>query len=402
MKILFIHQNMPGQFKHLAAWFGHRPEHQAAFLTQRKDREIEGVQRITYGLHRQPSPQAHHYLIRTEGAVLHGQGAVRPMLELRDKGFIPNIIIGHAGWGETLFCKDIFPNTPLINYCEFFYHALGVDIGFDPEDKPQLDNILRTRVRNAQFLLALDGCDRGWSPTAWQRSVHPKEYHSKINVVHEGIDTQILKPDSTTVLTLPNGRVLRVGDEVVTYVARNLEPYRGFPTFVRSLPAILAARPNAQVLVVGGDGTSYGSPPSDAANWREAMLREVEIDPTRVHFLGSIPYGDYRRVLHLSAAHVYLTYPFVLSWSMLEAMSSGCLIIGSRTPPVLEVIEDGVNGVLVDFFRPEEVAEKVIAALADPGDFREIRRLARQTVLDRYELKRCFEQQLQMIRELVR
>lgn len=402
MKIVFIHQNMPGQFKHLARWFGRQREHQTVFITQRKDRSIEGVKRVTYERHREPSPQAHHYLYRTEDAVLHGQGVVRPMLGMRDSGFIPDIIIGHAGWGETLFCKDIFPKTPLVNYCEFFYHGQGVDIGFDPSDKPDMDNILRTRIRNTHFLHALQACDRGWSPTAWQRSVHPAEYHAKINVVHEGIDTVTLAPDPEARFTLPNGRELRAGDEVVTYVSRNLEPYRGFPTFMRSLPAILAARPQAQVVVVGGDGVSYGSAPADGKTWREVMLAEVQVDPERVHFLGHVPYGDFRKVLQVSAAHVYLTYPFVLSWSMLEAMSSGCLIIGSRTPPVEEAVEDGVNGVLVDFFRPEEVADRVIAALADPGAFQDIRRNARETVRDRYELTRCFNQQLDMIRELMR
>ncbi len=185
-------------------------------------------------------------------------------------------------------------------------------------------------------------------------------------------------------------------------MARNLEPYRGFPTFMRALPSILAARPGAQVVVVGGDAVSYGDAPKDAANWREAMLREVEVDPARVHFLGSIPYGDFRRILQVSAVHVYLTYPFVLSWSMLEAMASGCLIVGSRTPPVEEVIRHGVNGQLVDFFQPGEVADRVIAALADPGSVAPLRRRARDTVLEKYDLRRCFRQQLQMISELTR
>lgn len=401
MKVLFIHQNMPGQFKHLASWFGGHPDHQTVFVTQRKDRSIDGVQRVSYGVHRPPSPQTHHYLRRTEAAVLHGQAVVRELMELRKtSGFVPDLVIGHGGWGETLFVKDLYPRARVLTYCEFYYHGRGVDIGFDPNEQPDLDSIFRTRARNSHFLLALDGCDRGWSPTEWQKSVHPRPYHDKISVVHEGIDTEHLKPDPAASFTLPNGQVLRPGDEVVTYVARNLEPYRGFPTFMRSLPGILAARPKASVLVVGGEGVSYGDGPKDGASWREVMQREVEVDPARVHFLGNVPYTEFRKVLQVSAAHVYLTYPFVLSWSMLEAMSCGCLIVGSRTEPVIEVVEDGVNGLLVDFFRPQEVADKVITALADQGAMRAIRQRARETVLERYDLRHCFRQQMQILRDL--
>lgn len=398
--VVFIHQNMPGQFKFLAHWFGRQKGMKTFFITQRRDREIPGVQRVEYGLHRTPNAQTHHYLLRSESAVLHGQAVARKLSALRNGGIVPDVIIGHTGWGETLYAKDVFPDTPLLGYCEFYYQTTGSDIGFDPSEPPEIDALLRARTRNAHFLLALEASDKCWSPTQWQRSVHPTAYQPKIEVVHEGVDTSLLKPDAEATVTLPGGRVLTPRDEVVTYVARNLEPYRGFPTFMRALPEILARRPGATVLVVGGEDVSYGAKPKDFESWRAKMEAEVEFDRSRVHFLGSLPYGEYRRVLQVSSAHVYLTYPFVLSWSMLEAMASGCLIVGSRTAPVQEVIEDGVNGVLVDFFSPADVAERVVQALEDPGAFSAMRAAARETVLQRYELQECFRKQKAMIRDL--
>jgi glycosyltransferase involved in cell wall biosynthesis len=401
VKIAFIHQNMPGQFKHLAQWFGQQKEHEAVFITMRKDRDIPGVLRLSYRLHRQPDPKIHHYLLRTEAAVLHGQAVVRALQDLqKSRGFVPDVVVGHSGWGETLFVKELFPQTRLLAYSEFYYRSQGADIGFDPSEPTELDSRFRSQIRNTHFLQSLVHCDRAWAPTQWQRSVHPAEFHSKIEVVHEGIDTAHMSPNPQAEFVLPNGRRLTVADEVVTYVARNLEPYRGFPTFIRALPRILEQRPNAQVVVVGGDEISYGSGPKEGGTWRQKMLAEVPFDHSRVHFLGRVPYESFRSILQISSAHIYLTYPFVLSWSMLEAMSCGCLIIGSSTPPVMEAIEDGVNGTLVDFFKPEDVADKVVAALADPQAAAPLRRAARETVLERYELSKCFDKQLNIIRSL--
>jgi len=208
-------------------------------------------------------------------------------------------------------------------------------------------------------------------------------------VVHEGVDAQLMQPDPQARFTLPNGTVLRRGDPVITYVARNLEPYRGFHVFMRTLPEILQRNPQAQVVIVGGDEVSYGNKPKDTPNWREAMQKEVgeRIDASRVHFTGKLPYLQYRSLLQVSAVHVYLTYPFVLSWSMLEAMSCGCLLVASRTAPVEEVIEHGKNGLLVDFFDQAALVEQVSEALSQPNRFSEIRHQARQTVLQRYTVE---------------
>lgn len=401
MNILFIHQNMPGQYKHLAAALARDPGNRVVFVTRRADRAIPGVHRVTYRTRREPKNDGHPYLVPVERAVLHGQEVVRALLALTKEGFVPDVIVGHPGWGETMFVKDIHPHVPYLNYCEFFYGPEGRDFGFDPEHVPSLDSRLNLRTRALPLLTALEACDKGMSPTCWQRDTHPAPFHDKIAVIHDGVDVDRLKPDATAGFALPDGRVLTRADRVVTYVARNLEPYRGFPSFMRAVPRILDAAPDAEILIVGGDEVSYGSKPKGGGTWREVMLAETGVDSPRVHFLGHLPYDRYVAALSVSSAHVYLTYPFVLSWSMLEAMALGCLVVGSDTAPVREVIEDGVNGFLVDFFSPDAIADKLVAVSADAAGLSDMRLAARRTVLERYALADCLSAQMALIGEMV-
>ena len=389
MRILIVHQNFPGQYLQLARYLGAQGKHQVVFITQRKDGSLPGVTKVVYKPRRGISAQTHHYLRDAEAAVLNAQEVARAAMDLRNSGFHPDVMLGHNGWGEIWYLKDIFPDTPLVGYFEFFYRMKGADVGFDPNDPVTPDTAPRLRTKNLGNLLALDTCDFGQTPTNWQKSVYPPRYHRNMHVIHEGIDSRLAapNPDARARIT-QDGPELCAGDEVVTFVSRSLEPYRGFLTFMRSLPAILAARPNARVLIVGADGVSYGAPAVGPLNYREQMLQELgdSIDLSRVHFLGKVSYDAFLRMLQISRVHVYLTYPFVLSWSMLEAMSAGCLVVGSRTQPVEEVIQHGANGLLVDFFSPSEVAQRVIEALEDRRAHDSIRQNARQTILDQYDL----------------
>jgi glycosyltransferase involved in cell wall biosynthesis len=305
----------------------------------------------------------HLYLRQTEASTLHGQAAARAMLQMKRSGFSPDTILAHPGWGETLFAKDVFPNARLVHPCEWYYNAEGADLGFDPEFPLSFDDRARIRMWNAQHTLDLIQCDAAVSPTHWQRSRYPEILRPKIVVQHEGIDTENLGPDPTAVVTTPSGTVLRAGDPVITYVARNLEPYRGFHVFMRALEKIQQADPRCHALIVGGDEVSYGKRPEGAKNWREKMLAEVKLDPTRTHFMGRIPRAQYLKVLQVSAAHVYLTYPFVLSWSLLEAMACGAPIVASDTAPVRDVVRHGQNGQLVNFFDVQEAATKALDTL---------------------------------------
>ena len=399
MKVLFIHQNMPGQFKHLAPAMA-RAGHEVVFLTQRGDLDLPGVRRATYAKPRAAHASTHHYVRLFENSVLAGQQVVRACLQLQQGGFVPDVIVAHPGWGEALFVKDVWPRVPLLNFCEFYYGGEGADIGFLREEPADLDTICRVRARNAGHLLSLEACDAGITPTHWQWSRHPAPLRDKIRVIFDGIDSGAVRPNPKAGFTLPSGRMLTAADEVITYVARNLEPYRGFPSFIRALPRLLAQRPQAEVVIVGGDEVSYGRSPPEAPNWREHMAREVSIDPARVHFTGKLPYAQYLALLQISALHVYLTVPFVLSWSCLEAMSAGCLVLASDTAPVREVIADGVNGLLCDFHSPQDIADKAAAALARRAELVPLRKAARQTVLDRYDLSHCLPAQIRLVEEV--
>lgn len=400
MKLLLAHQNFPGQFKHICNYLGQNPQHQLVFMTRNSDREIPGVRVVKYDLARQNTPGVHHYISELERGVLYGQAVVREAVKLRQEGFVPDVMVGHNGWGETIFLKDLFPNAPLLSYFEFYYRANGADVGFDKEYPQQLDDRFRVRMKNGINWAGMEAADWGLSPTEWQRNRYPEDIQRKISVIHEGVDTEMHKPDPSTRVTLPNGRQLGAGDEVITYVSRNLEPYRGFHVFMRAIPKILERRPNAVILMVGGDDVSYGRRLPEGKTYRAELTAEVPIDPDRVFFLGRIPYDQFRAVLRVSAAHVYLTYPFVLSWSMIEAMSTGCLVIGSATPPVQEVIEDGKNGLLVDFFSTDQIAQRIDEVLGHPDRMAALRAAARATVQERYEVRKTLPQLLQLIDEL--
>jgi glycosyltransferase involved in cell wall biosynthesis len=403
MNFLFVHNNFPGQYQHIVRALARDPKARIVAIGSSTSQEMSGVRLLKYSLSTVDVSASHPFARRFDMECHRAEQVLYALSSLASSGFVPDIIMAHPGWGETLPLRTIFPNARILLYCEFFYGMQGRDVGFDPEfPETGADGHVALHLKNASSLLALSDCDFGVSPTNWQRSTFPREYQSKITVIHEGIDADVVKPDPDAVLRLPSGLELRRSDEVVTFVARNLEPLRGYHRFMRALPPIMSARPQAQVVVIGGDGASYGALPPQGTTWKSLFFDEVaeHIDRKRIHFAGRLPYPDYLTALQVSSAHVYLTYPFVLSWSLLEALSAGCLVIGSDTPPVREVL-NSENGLLTPFFDTEQLAELVTEALTFPRRFRSVRAQARRTILDQYDLARiCLPKMMSFIQKL--
>ena len=404
MRILFVHQSFPGQYRHILRNLAAQGGHQLVGLGIEPLAEPipEGVHYLRYGLSRGNTPGIHDWVVETESKVIRGEACARAAHQLRTQGFEPDLICAHPGWGEALYLKDVFPSAPLLTYQEFYYNAQGVDYGFDPELQGEADweACARLRMKNANLLLMLQASDWSVTPTEFQRSTFPAAWQRRISCIHDGIDTELAAPDPQVApLTLPDGTVLRRGEPIVTFVNRRIEPYRGCHTFLRALPELQRRHPEARVVIVGAqEGVSYGKP-APGGSWKTVFLEEIEgrYDPTRVHFTGSLPYTDFLQLLKLTACHVYLTYPFVLSWSLLEAMSSAAPVIGSATAPVEEVIRDGLNGLLVDFFSPQDLATAMAGLLADPERGEALGAAARQTILAHYGLANCVPRQLSLL-----
>ena len=399
MRVLFLHQNAPGQFRHLAPYLGGDPANEVVFLGERSNAVPGRVRWLRYPTPQPSGAATHQYLHRMEANVRRGQAVARACLTLRDEGFVPDVVVAHAGWGETMFLRDALPRSAIVSYCEMFYRSEGQDTGYIPETTLDLDGRCRLRAWNADLLTALDTMDRGIAPTVWQRAQHPECYQPRIAVVHDGVDTTEVVPDRQARFTLRDGRTLTAADEVVTFVARHLEPVRGFIALMRALPALLRRRPNAQVVICGEDGVSYGRAPPGDATWREVMLREAPVDPARVHFTGRLARPDYLALLQVSALHLYLTVPFVLSWSCIEAMSAGCLVLGSDVAPVREVLDDGANGFLVDGRDPDAIAGRAADLLARRASLGPVRDHARATAVQRFDVRLCLELQSRIVRE---
>jgi glycosyltransferase involved in cell wall biosynthesis len=404
MNILFVHQNFPGQFLHLAPALAARG-HDVRALTDAGNSRPAPVPVVRYR-HQAAAPDpaatrlGRNYIQMSD----RGTTVARAARAMRDGGYLPDVIVGHSGWGETLFLKEVWPAARLLVYAEFYYRGIGRDTAFDPEFDTvpaTLDQLIIAQGRAAHLGQALLHADHAVSPTRWQAQSHPPALRPMIDVIFDGIDTARLAPDPAAQVTLPDGAVFRAGDEILTFVNRNLEPYRGYHIFLRALPGVLAARPQAHVVIVGGDEVSYGRKPPEGQTWKTRFLDEVRdrLDLARVHFTGRIPHPDFVRLMQVSRVHAYLTYPFVLSWSMLEAMACGALVLGSDTPPVREVIADGVNGLLIPFFDIPAWTAALTGALADPAPFAPMRAAARQTVRDRYGLRDCLPRLIRLVEE---
>ena len=395
MKMLFVHQNYPGQFRESLPKLAATGKHEIVFLTQRQQLPKPGDHSILrYAPHHEAKDNAYIYTKLFENACGSGVGAARACNELKRRGFKPDMIIGHIGWGEMLFLKEVWPDVPNLGYFEYFFIPKGGAVGHDPEFPERGDISALLHARNAINYLSYERCEAAWTASNWQKSVFPPLLQPKIQVLHEGIRTDLLQPDHDSAIEVEvDGTTFRRGDEIVTYIARNLEPIRGVHTFMRSLPRLLHRRPKARVVIVGGDQTSYGPRLAEGKTYVSELKRELgkRVDWSRVHFLGQIPYPKLIGLMKISGCHVYLTVPFVVSWSLFEAMALEKPVVASDVLPVRDVIEDGRTGLLADFFQPQALAEKIGDVLEKPETFREMGRAARRHVVDNYDFQqKCF------------
>ena len=410
MRILFVHCNYPAQFRHLSRHFAEVDGHEVKFLAQSREWTAEDHPQIElhrYQLGRDPQGElCHPYLRRYETAMLHGQAALREAMRLRQQGFEPDLIIGHSGFGNTLFLKEVWPEARFIGYFEWFYRSRGSDVGFGSEHQPPSpDTSLRVHTYNSPIVMDLALTDAAICPTQWQANQFPQALRGQLQVIFDGIDIDRIIPPSQAKRAEPFqlGEIRLAQDApLVTYITRCFEPYRGWPQVAEGLALLLQRNPRVHVLLVGSDEVAYGGRRGDGKSWREWAMEQWPMDPSRVHTLPALPYDDYLRVLRRSWVHVYWTVPFILSWSLMESLASGCALVASDTQPVQEVIQTGEQGLLVNFFDPEALAQQVDALLHDPLRRAELGEQARQRIVTGgYDLKTCLKAQVQLVEQVM-
>ncbi len=385
MKFLFSHREFPAHFEHLVIELAKNPKNEVVFITEaRNNLQIKGVKKIEYKLKRQPTKNCHSYLKSYEEAIIHGQAAAESAIILKRQGFIPNVIYAHPN-GNSMFFKDVFPNVPLIIFCEWYYNSKDSDVDFGGKILNE-DSLAKNRCKNAQLLIDLESCDKAICPTQWQKAQFPKIFHSKIKILHNGIDADYFLPSKKANFKTSQGITLSTKDKVITYHSRGFDEYGGFAQFMIMLERLFKKRCDFKVLISGEDKIRYGTPLTNTT-YKKAMLEKLNLDVSKIHFVGRLTCEEYKKFLQISSVHIHLTYPFIPSWSMLEAMSCGCLVVGSKTAPVEEIIKDNYNGLLVDFFNTDELANKVEYALNNQKNLEDIRKNARKTILEKYDLK---------------
>lgn len=399
--VLFVHNNFPAQFRDLAQTLVARGVRCAA-IGQERAPGVPGVRIGRYAPERGSTPGILPFAVRAEADLIRASGALRMAKALKAEGFEPAAIVGHPGWGETTFLDEVWPDARQVMFAEFFYRGRGLDIDFDNEFfETTEDAVLRGKAKNAVMALALTDADLIVAPTEFQASALPEVFRPRVRVIHEGVDVEAIRPGPSEPFTLSDGRTIAPGTPVITYVNNHMEPMRGLHIFARALPRLMAEVPQAQVLAFGHDNPRpYGGQPPEGKTWREIAFDGLDLDPSRLHFLGKAPHAQMLAGFRCSTAHVYYTYPFVLSWSLVEAMASGCYVIGSDTPPLRDAIEDGVNGRLLPFFDVNALAQALIDACRAPLASAPLRASARATAVEKFSSRQGREAWISVLREV--
>jgi glycosyltransferase involved in cell wall biosynthesis len=400
--VLFVHNYFPGQFRDLANLLVAKGVRCVAFAQQHAHEQVPGVGMIKYAVPRGSTFGLFPLAVRAEADFIRGSMTLKAARRAKEQGFDPEVIVGHTGWGETVLLKEVWPDARQVLYPEFFYSGHGLDIGFDTEFKPLTEEgVLLGTAKNAVAALSLTRADAIVCPTRFQASTLPAVFQPLIRVIHEGVDLETIRPAPPEPFELDDGRVIQPGTPVITHVNNNMEPLRGLHIFARSLPRLLAEVPDAQAIVIGRPGNhGYSGSAPEGQTWKDVCFEGVEVDPARVHFLGRVPHERMLAALRLSTAHVYYSYPFVLSWSLAEAMALGCYVVASDTRPLHDAIEDGVNGRLLPFFDPAALSEALIAACRDPQAQAPLRAAARRTAERLFDREQSRAAWLKLLKEM--
>lgn len=406
MRLLLIHQNFPAQFLPLARTMSRQGHEVVGIGSPMQAQNQTGARYLSCGgqpaREQRQGPTERRHLAQ----LAQGRRVARALHQLASEPWIPDLIVGHPCWGDLLFVDSVFPSVPLVAVMEL--DLLGVDlqdleatlgVGLQNQNRSEL------ALRAWTDLLAARRMVAGLTATQFQRATYPAWLRQRIVVMHEGVDIRACQPDPLAWFQLSAERSLSAADPVISFAARFLEPMRGFAVLMRAIPAVQRAIPGVQVVLAGNPvGTAYGPGPPAGANWKDALLQELDgqIQLSHVHFCGLLPHHDLIRLFQITTVHVYLTYPFVLSWSLMEAMASGALVVGSRTPPVEEVIRHGENGLLVGMDDPADLARQLIEVLRQPGAYRWLRHAARRSMAQHYERTACMERQIEWLQQLCR
>lgn len=389
MKYLFVHDACPGQFIHLFRYL-HRQRGTEILAASRKGTTQKlPVQQVVYEM-----PDNASKLGARQSASALGLDLAQKLQPFVEKGYRPDFIISHSSSGAALYLRDLFPDARFTSFLEWYYQNPSA---IDVKNEQAFHKVCAANAaRNGIIAEEFGGADAAYAPTKFQRSQFPNRWQDGMHVAHEGVDTSVFAPDPTATFAHGN-HVFTSEDEVITYAARGMEHTRGFAAFMRAVAKVQKERANVHVLIAGADRKCYDPGGRGKAGLKSWAEKKVDYDPARTHFVGLVKEPEFIKMLQVSSLHAYLSIPFVLSWSCLNAMSVGIPVLASDNAPVQEVITDGQNGRLVDPKNIDSIVEHMVALLDDPAEATQMGRAGRETILADFELAACVDRQLKII-----
>ncbi|MEM6354384.1 MAG: glycosyltransferase [Pseudomonadota bacterium] len=401
MRIVFAHQNFPAQFGAFGGWLAQQGWDVAFLSAAETINPPERTVAVRARPSREPAQETHRLARSMERAAINGHAMASAAMKLVENGFRPDVIMAHSGWGSGTFLKAVWPDAAFVPYLEWYYNAPATDRlpGETAEVTP--DQRAVAISRNMPIIADLAQAAGALCPTLFQRDQLPAALRDGIAISHDGVDCTVNAPDREAQLEV-GGAPLPPEAEIVTYATRGMEPHRGFPEFMRALARLQQSRPRLHAVIGGEDRVCYGAALPEGESWKARLLSELDLDLDRVHFVGLQPRPAYRRMLQASHAHIYLTVPFVLSWSLLEAMAVGAPIVASDVAPVREAMRDGIHGRLIDHTDIDALTGAMAATLDAPDAGRQMGLRARQQVLERYDRARLWPERAAWLTDLSR